>query len=101
MLQGSDGTAPPPTTAAPPPTGCGSPQWAEDKWCDDENNNADCNWDGGACCNNGFSDWNNYCSGIQDQMFGLEFQNNASGRHILEIKFCLNIDMWIQFHQFA
>merc|ERR1711971_1511869 len=48
-------TAPPPTTAAPPPpTGCGSPQWATDQWCDDENNNADCNWDGGACCNNDF-----------------------------------------------
>ena len=34
--------------------GCGSPQWATDKYCDDENNNAGCNWDGGACCNN---DW--------------------------------------------
>ena len=32
--------------------GCGSPQWATDKYCDDENNNAGCNWDGGACCNN-------------------------------------------------
>ena len=58
-------TAPPPTTAAPPPpTGCGSPQWATDQWCDDENNNADCNWDGGACCNNSFGGWDTYCSGI-------------------------------------
>merc|ERR1712172_61399 len=56
-------TAPPPTTAAPPPpTGCGSPQWANDNWCDDENNNADCNWDGGACCNNSFGGWDNYCT---------------------------------------
>merc|ERR1712203_900850 len=62
---GSDGTAPPPTTAAPPPTGCGSPQWAEDQWCDDENNNADCNWDGGACCNNSFGGWDTYCSDCQ------------------------------------
>jgi len=62
---GSDGTAPPPTTAAPPPTGCGSPQWAEDQWCDDENNNADCNWDGGACCNNAFGGWDTYCSACE------------------------------------
>jgi len=58
-------TAPPPTTAAPPPTGCGSPQWATDQWCDDENNNADCNWDGGACCNNDFGGWDTYCSACQ------------------------------------
>merc|ERR1712021_62204 len=62
---GSDGTAPPPTTTAPPPTGCGSPTWAEDQWCDDENNNADCNWDGGACCNNDFGGWDNYCSACE------------------------------------
>jgi len=54
-------TALPPTTAAPP-TGCGSPQWANDQWCDDENNNAECNWDGGACCNNDFGGWNQYCT---------------------------------------
>merc|ERR1712008_362149 len=59
-------TAPPPTTAAPPPpTGCESPQWANDKWCDDENNNADCNWDGGACCNNAFGGWDSYCSACE------------------------------------
>ena len=38
----------------PPPTGCGSPQWANDQWCNDENNNANCNYDGGACCFNNF-----------------------------------------------
>ena len=32
------------------PIGCGIPNWYKDKWCDDENNNADCNWDGGDCC---------------------------------------------------
>ena len=40
---------------------CGSPQWANDKWCDDENNNAGCNFDGGACCNNDHIGWNTYC----------------------------------------
>ena len=40
---------------------CGSPQWAIDKWCDDENNNAGCNFDGGACCNNDHIGWNTYC----------------------------------------
>ena len=41
------------TTPTPqPPTGCGSPQYANDKWCDDENNNAGCNYDDGACCRN-------------------------------------------------
>ena len=42
------------TTATPQPPidGCGSPEYANDKWCDDENNNAGCNYDDGACCNN-------------------------------------------------
>ena len=31
-------------------------------WCDDENNNADCNYDGGACCFNKAQGWDNYCS---------------------------------------
>ena len=61
---GGDGTPPPPaTTAAPPPTsGCGSPQWANDQWCDDENNNAECQFDGGDCCNNSMENWDWYCS---------------------------------------
>ena len=37
-------------TAQPPPNGCGSPQYANDRWCDDDNNNDGCNWDDGACC---------------------------------------------------
>merc|ERR1712051_867422 len=49
------------TTTEPPMTGCGSPHWATDQWCDDENNNADCNYDGGACCFNDFSGWDTYC----------------------------------------
>merc|ERR1712173_534766 len=63
-MGGSSGT--PGTTTAPPPTdGCGSPQWATDQWCDDENNNADCNWDGGACCDNDFSGWDTYCTACE------------------------------------
>merc|ERR1712008_272978 len=42
-------------------TGCGSPHWATDGYCDDENNNADCNYDGGACCFNDFSGYDYYC----------------------------------------
>lgn len=49
------------TPTAPPP-GCGSPDWANDQFCDDENNNADCNWDGGACCANNASGWDDWCT---------------------------------------
>ena len=45
---------------------CGSPQWSNDKWCDDDNNNAGCNFDDGACCNNFFNGWNTYCQVISD-----------------------------------
>ena len=51
-------TTQPPTTQSPttqPPSGCGSPQWANDMYCDDENNNPSCNYDGGACCSNSAS----------------------------------------------
>ena len=41
-----------PPTTKPPIGGCGSPGYANDKYCDDENNNAGCNYDDGACCNN-------------------------------------------------
>ena len=46
---------PPATTAAPPattaaPAGCGAPHWKGDGFCDDENNNAGCAYDGGDCC---------------------------------------------------
>ena len=30
--------------------GCGSPHWKGDKICDDDNNNAGCDFDGGDCC---------------------------------------------------
>merc|ERR1711997_41052 len=65
---GSTTTGSPTTTEAPvsttdvPTEGCGSPSWATDQWCDDENNNAECNYDGGACCNNTFGGWDTYCT---------------------------------------
>ena len=62
IIQGPPGPQGP-TTA--PPTGCVSPDWANDDYCDDENNNADCNWDGGACCNNNAAGWDNYCSACE------------------------------------
>lgn len=31
---------------------CGSPDWVDDNYCDDENNNQECGWDGGDCCSN-------------------------------------------------
>ena len=40
--------------------GCASPQWANDNYCDDENNNAACKFDGGACC--GPDVMKNFCS---------------------------------------
>merc|ERR1711892_1165789 len=51
-----------PTTPPPPPPGCNVPEYANDEYCDDENNNADCDWDGGACCANNATDWNIFCS---------------------------------------
>jgi len=49
--------APSPTTPNVPETttgttggGCSYPEWVDDKYCDDGNNNAECNWDGGDCC---------------------------------------------------
>ena len=43
-------------------TGCAVPWWQGDQICDDENNNAECNYDGGDCCNNDFPLWNIWCS---------------------------------------
>ena len=41
--------------------GCRLPLNAKDQYCDDENNNFECNFDGGACCNNAASGWNDFC----------------------------------------
>jgi len=52
--------APEPTTEAP--MECAIPQWAGDSFCDDENNNPECGFDGGDCCDNTGDSWDNYCS---------------------------------------
>lgn len=41
--------------------GCGVPSWKGDKYCDNENNNAGCEWDGGDCCGNTMDGWDYYC----------------------------------------
>ena len=51
------------------PSGCAIPQYANDQYCDDENNNADCNFDGGACCNNNNTYWDYYCTVIYNHAF--------------------------------
>ena len=42
------------------PGNCGSPNYKGDNYCDDENNNCGCEWDGGDCCGNDVS--TQYCS---------------------------------------
>ena len=51
IYQGSCDSLPPPaSTTTPKPTACGSPHWFNDGYCDDENNNEECGWDGKDCC---------------------------------------------------
>ena len=52
------------TTPTPTPSGCGVPNWANDQFCDDENNNPGCNYDGGACCFNNNDEWDKFCTVI-------------------------------------
>jgi len=57
-----NGQGPAPTTAE----SCGSPSFAGDGFCDDQNNNGACNYDGGDCCvatvdNNQGTVKTNYC----------------------------------------
>ena len=53
-----------PVTEEPIPTGCAIPNWYNDNWCDDGNNIAECNWDGGDCCpsTNSNTNLNQYCT---------------------------------------
>merc|ERR1712051_6131 len=46
----------------PTTTPCSLPHFADDEYCDDGNNNAACNWDGGACCANNASNWDLFCT---------------------------------------
>ena len=47
------------TTVSP----CGFPNWFGDNYCDDENNNEECGYDGGDCC--GDNVYTFYCSACQ------------------------------------
>merc|ERR1712111_17429 len=49
-------------TTEDPTANCFAPHWIGDGYCDDDNNNADCGFDGGDCCDNEMSGWDNYCS---------------------------------------
>ena len=40
--------------------GCGSPNWKGDGYCDDENNNKECEYDGGDCCGSNVN--TNFCT---------------------------------------
>ncbi len=51
--------------STPNPTNC---KHGGDSYCDDENNNAACNYDGGACCNNSNEAWNSFCTVRQPQI---------------------------------
>merc|ERR1711899_88817 len=66
---GSGGTpTPAPTTAAPTPapaTCTGNLNWIGDDYCDDELNNAACEFDKGDCCNNSKPNWDHYCTVCQ------------------------------------
>ena len=47
--------------------GCEVPEFQGDGYCDDENNMAACNWDGGDCCNNNIPDYpyDTFCTECQ------------------------------------
>merc|ERR1739836_314685 len=61
---GSCGNLPPSPPPPPPPSdACGSPQWFGDNYCDDDNNNEECGWDGGDCCGDNVN--TQYCSACE------------------------------------
>ena len=41
---------------------CDPINWQGDGFCDDDLNTIGCKWDGGDCCHNLVSGWNNYCT---------------------------------------
>lgn len=67
---GEDCVTEPPTTGASTSTTtfdsgmCWNDEFINDSWCDMENNNAACDWDGGDCCSKGdqtADDWDWFC----------------------------------------
>merc|ERR1719483_643897 len=49
-------------------------QWHADGYCDDENNMAACDWDGGDCCNNDIPDYDIFCSECQCLGTNVDFE---------------------------
>ena len=47
---GCEATSTTTTTVSSTTSGCARPDWQADNYCDDINNNAECNYDGGDCC---------------------------------------------------
>ena len=38
-----------------------NPSWYQDRYCDDQFNTPECNYDGGDCCVKKTENWHNYC----------------------------------------
>jgi len=53
----------------PPESKCEDASWIGDKYCDDETNNPECNYDGGDCCKKfdikGSDCWDSFCTDCQ------------------------------------
>ena len=73
--------------------GCGAPNFADDMFCDDINNNKECNWDGGACCQESFvfMNWNQFCEACEclDPDAGIDCLCYHSGRSKADRSFAL------------
>merc|ERR1712072_1481943 len=50
VLDESNCKASPEPSPEPNPSTCAAPDWKGDGWCNLENNNAGCDYDGGDCC---------------------------------------------------
>merc|ERR1712203_384155 len=61
-LDAPEPTTQAPTTVGPVNNGTCNAGWIADSFCDDINNNPECGFDGGDCCDNDGEGWDNYCS---------------------------------------
>ena len=55
---------------------CGTPSWKGDNYCDDQNNNCGCEWDGGDCCGSNVN--TQYCSACE--CLGQNDEANCCGK---------------------
>ena len=61
----------------------GSINWIGDNYCDDRNNNAACNFDGGDCCDNSTPGWDSYCSVSLQHIYNIIYHNQITWNVIL------------------